>query len=294
MTHMDDILERVGKIQPLPDTVFKLINVVNDPDSTVNDILDSIRYDQAVTSQMLRMCNSAYFALSREVNSLNEAIRLLGTMKILQMVMAIHSNSLLAREQSGYGLDPGVLWRHSVGVAIASTMFAERLNIQNPNLCFTAGLLHDIGKVILNEYVSKEFVEIIRLVDEQKMAFTEAEQQVLGFSHDEIGARIAEKWQLPETIVNCIRHHHKPKSLTTPDRFVDAVYLANCICLLLGVGLGADHLFHRADEELMERNGLHESDLEMIGIKMLTELKRVEQVFSESPKPASTESLVAK
>lgn len=284
MTRMDEILDRVAAIQPLPDTVMKLINVVNDPKSTIDDIIEVIRYDQAVTTQMLRICNSAYFAVSREIDSLNDAIRMLGTIKILQLVMAVHSNSLLAKQQSGYGLEPGILWKHSVGVAITATWFAERLHYPNSNLAFTAGLLHDVGKTILNEYVGREFAEIVRRVSDENLSFSEAEHAVLGFSHEEIGAKVAEKWQVPEHITLCIRYHHEPKELTPPDPLVDAVYLANCVCLLLGIGLGSDGLSYRADHVIMERYNLRESDLELAGTQMMLELKRVTQMFADTGK----------
>ncbi|NLX13058.1 MAG: HDOD domain-containing protein [Phycisphaerales bacterium] len=285
MTRMDEILDRVAAIQPLPDTVMKLMNVINDPKSTIEDIIEVIRYDQAVTTQMLRICNSAYFAVSREIDSLNDAIRMLGTMKILQLVMAVHSNSLLANRQSGYGLEPGILWKHSVGVAITATWFAEKIHYANANLAFTAGLLHDVGKTILNEYVGKDFAEIVRRVNEDNLSFCEAEHAVLGFSHEEIGAKVAEKWQVPEHITRCIRHHHDPRPLTPPDPLVDAVYLANCVCLLLGIGLGADGLSYRADHEIMERYGLRESDLEIAGTQMMLELKRVMQMYAAPGQP---------
>lgn len=284
MTHAEDILARVGQIPPLPGTVVKLVNVLNDPDSTVNDIVETVKYDQAVTSQMLRLCNSAFFGLSREVHSLNDAMRYLGTVKVLQMVMAVHSNALLAREQAGYGLEPGVLWRHSVAVALAASAFAERINLKNVSLAFTAGLLHDIGKVVLNQYVADAFTEIVQRVTTNRISFSEAEQQVLGFSHEEIGAMVAEKWQLPESIIHCIRYSHEPDRLSPPDGLVDTVYLADCICMLLGVGLGTDGLCYRAEESVMKRHGLNEIDLEIIGAQMMTELKRVEQIFADTSK----------
>jgi len=173
------------------------------------------------------------------------------------------------------------LWKHSVGVALASSVTAEMIRLPNGNLAFTAGLLHDIGKVVLNDYVAAEFAEICRLVTEQPMSFVEAEHQVLGFSHQEIGARMGEKWQLPEPIILSIRYHHDPGELRPPDSLVDAVYLANCICLLLGIGVGEDGLCTRADEEVMERHHLQEVDLEGAGAKTMTELQGVQQLFAD-------------
>lgn len=279
MKIVKDILSRVGKLPPLPDTAVKLMKILNDPRSTVEQIVDAIRYDQALTAEVLRLCNSAFFGLSRNITSLNEAMLCLGTVKVLQLVMSVHTNSMLSQEQAGYGLPPGVLWRHSVAVALASSNLAQKIRLPNVNLLFTAGLLHDIGKVVLNEYVAADFLEIVRLVREERLSFVEAEQRVLGYSHQEVGARIGEMWKLPEPLIRCIRYHHDPGDLDTPDALVDIVYLANSVCLLLGIGLGEDGLFYRADERVMQRHNLKESDLEEIGAQMLMDLKRVEQLF---------------
>lgn len=281
MKTMEDILECVGSLPPLPGTALKLINVIGDPTSTVDDLVEVVKYDQVVTGQVLKLCNSAFFGLSRKITSLNDAMLCLGTVKVLQMVMSVHTNSLLSKEQSGYGLDPGVLWKHSVAVALASSLFAQRVKLPNVNLVFTAGLLHDIGKVVLNEHVGEKFAEIVQRVNDDQVSFTEAEIEVLGYSHEQIGGMIAENWKLPDTIVRCVRYHHSPGKLDPPDPLVDVVYLANCICLLLGVGLGSDGLNHRADHDVMERHGLHEQDLELIGAQMLTDLKQVEQLYAD-------------
>lgn len=288
MSRMDEIMARVGEIQPLPGTILHLINVINDPKSTVTDIVNTIRYDQAVTTRMLRICNSAYFGLSREVQSLEDAMRFLGTLKVLQMLMAVHTSALLCRSQDGYGLQPGVLWKQSVATALTSTLLADRTQPTNQSLTFTAGLLHDIGKVVLNEYVADQFSQIVQLVSEKQISFLEAEQEVLGFTSTEIGARLAEKWKLPDSIIRCIRYHRTPGALEPPDVLVDTVYLANSVCMLFGVGLGADGLSYRADARVMERYQLKESDLEVAGAQMLIDLKRVEQVFNEDAQtPAS-------
>lgn len=278
-TAIRDILQRVGSLPPLPDTAIRLMNVINDPRSTVDEIVEVIRYDQAVTAEVLKLCNSAYFGMTRTITSLSEAMVCLGTVKVLQLVMSVHTSALLSKAQIGYGLAPGMLWRHSVAVALAASATAQRINLGNVSLAFTAGLLHDIGKVVLNEYVAEEFLEIVRRVREEKLAFVEAEQAVLGYSHEEIGGRIADVWKLPQPIIQSIRHHHDPTRLVPPDPFVDTVYLANCICLLLGIGLGEDGLYSRASDAVMQRNGLKESDLENIGAQMLLDLRKVEQIF---------------
>ncbi len=283
MSRIDAILAKIGGIQPLPNTVLRLVTVVNDPSSTVNDIVEVIKYDQAVTGQILRICNSAYFGLSREVRSLNEAIRYLGMIKVLQLVMAVHANALLSRQQPGYELAPGMLWKHSVAVALAASAFAERMALdKHVSTAFTAGLLHDVGKVVLSEHVAADFAKIMKLVANDKVSFIEAEQAVLGISHCEVGAKVARTWQLPEQITQCIQLHHSPNEVDPPDAVLDAVYLGNTVCLMTGVGLGTDGLSYRADAAVVERHGLTESDLEFIGAQMMVDLKHVEQSFGDA------------
>lgn len=281
MNRIEEIIAKIGHIQPLPGTVLRLVNVINDPDSTVTQIAETIKYDQVLTARMLRICNSAFFSLSREVLSLEDAMRYLGTLKVLQMAMAIHAGSLLSRGQDGYGLEPGALWKHSVAVAIASTIVAEHTRPPNLGLTFTAGLLHDIGKVVLNEYVGKDLVEIINLVNNEQLSFDQAEEQVIGCTSAEVGGRLAEKWQLPDPIVRSVRHHRTPGALNPSDALVDTVYLADCVCMMCGVGLGTDGLCYRTDSEVMERYQLKGGELETVGVEMFLELKRVQELFAD-------------
>ncbi len=280
MTNVADIVDRVDALPALPATALKLMSIINDPRSTVEQMVDTIKYDQAVTSEVLRLCNSAHYGFGREVTSLNDAMTYLGTATVLQLVLAVHTSAVLSSGQKGYGLDPGALWRHSVAVALAAGLLSKKMHLPNASLLFTAGLLHDVGKVILNEYVAEEFAEIARMVREEKRSFSEAEHDVLGFSHQEVGGIVAEQWNLPKSIVQCIRYHHTPCELETPDSLVDAVHLANCICLLMGIGLGEDGLYCRADSEVIERRGFKENDIEEVGADMLIELARVEQASS--------------
>ncbi len=279
MITCEDIVSQIDALPPLPDTALKIMDVLNDPRNTVEQLVEVIRYDQAVTTEVLRLCNSAYLGAGRRIDSLADAMVCLGTAKVTQLVMSVHTNSLFTSEQDGYGLQPGALWRHSVGVALAAASVASLIKMPNKGVVFTAGLLHDIGKIVLNEFVREGFAEIVRLVTDKQQSFLEAEQAVLGFSHQEIGAAIGEKWRLPEPIVDCIRHHHDPTSIDPPSQLVDVIYIADTTAMLFGVGLGLDGLAYRADEAVVARLGLNQHDMQNVGAQMLVELKRAEQLF---------------
>jgi len=280
-THMiDQIVERAGTLPPLPDTILRLVRVVSDPDSSLSQIVEAVRYDQVLTAEVLRLCNSAYFGLVRRVESLDDAVCLLGTVRVFQLVMAGHARAALGRPQGGYGLRAGALWQHSVGVALGSQVLARRLHLTQMGLPFTGGLLHDVGKVVLNEFVAAEYAEIVRCVNEQRLSFVEAEQQVLGFTHAEVGARLAESWSLPGSIVHCVRWHHEPDAAEAAGPLTDAVHLADAVCLLLGVGGGDDGLLYRGHPAVLARHGLSQTDLETVGAEVVAELRTVQTLFA--------------
>lgn len=280
MNATDEILAHLDALPPLPGTALRLIEILNQPDSRIEEIVDCVRYDPVVTASILRQCNSAQAGLRRTITSIDEASRYLGTMRILQVVLARNAAPLLAREQQGYGLEPGRLWRHSVAVALASAAFAKRVSAENSRLAFTAGLLHDIGKIALNQHVGAAIEEILRKSTEEDLSFVEAEQKVLGCTHEEIGARLGRHWQLPEPVIRCIANHHDPERLSPPDTLVDTIYLANAICVMFGIGVGADELRSKADPAVVQRLNLDSAACEEIGAQILIELRAVEESFA--------------
>ena len=281
-THvLDEIVQRVQTLPRLPDTIVHLTHVVGDPRSSLPQIVGVIRYDPVLTAELLRMCNSAYYGVAREVESLDDAVRLLGTTKVFQLAMAAYTRAMLAAPQEGYGLPAGALWTHSVTVALAGRLVAQRMNGPQLGLLFTAGLLHDCGKVVLNEFVRAEYAEIVRRVAEDRLSFCDVERQVLGYTHAEVGARVAEAWKLPASIVDCIRYHHEPEQNTPPSAVVDAVHLADSVGLMLGVGAGDDGLAYRASAVALARHGLTAADLENIGAETVGELRSVQALFGK-------------
>ena len=156
MTEVAEILKKIPKLKPLPDTAMKIIKAVNDPTASVGDIVETIKYDQVLTAKVLRICNSAYMGLDREITSLKEALMFMGTKRLTQIILLAVPDSPLMDKVEGYGLAQGDLWIHSAGAAIAAQNLGTIVKYPDPNLLFTAGLLHDIGKCLLQEYVGQE------------------------------------------------------------------------------------------------------------------------------------------
>lgn len=275
----DRIVAGIRALPRLPMTTLRLMEVLSDPDSSVRDVVEVIRFDPAVTTELLKLCNSASAGLSRKIESVTDAARLLGTNRVFQLVMAAHTRTMLGGSQEGYGMPAGALWKHSVGVALAAERLAAACSRDRANEVFTAGLLHDIGKILLNSAVAEDYARIVAQVQRDRVSFCEAERTILGFTHAEIGARVGERWALPDSIVRAIRYHHEPEFVEPHDPIVDLVHIADAVCLQIGVGGGDDAMYYRIDNGALERLGVRLPTLETVGAEVVIELKTIEKAF---------------
>lgn len=261
---LENIIEAVNDIPALPQVVLRVMQMTEDPDSTAQDIHKVLNQDQAMTARVLRLANSAYYGFARRIASVTDAVVLLGFKTIRGIVLAAAVSDLLQKRYDGYALEEGELWRHSQACAIASRLIARRCRFGNLDVAYTAGLLHDIGKVILNRYMKEAYREVVELVTSEEIPFMTAEDQILGFNHAVVGARLAEKWSLPPQLVEAIEKHHQPGQDSEEQKLTAIVHLADAICLSMGIGIGVDGLLYPVYPESLALLGLSESDLEAI------------------------------
>ena len=280
MNLVDCILNSAIQLPPFPAVIPRVLQLMEDPKSSVQEMVDVIQYDQSITANVLRVCNSAHFGLHRPVHSLREAVAMIGFDQLVEIIRQNNSAQLFSRACPGYDLNDGELWRHSVSCALLSQIISIRLNQTPSSTRFTAALLHDIGKVILSRFVREHFEEIRRLVREEGCSFSEAEKEVLGMDHAELGGRISERWQFPNAIVLAIRYHHSP--LLTPEdhEMVNLIYLCDFVTLMMGIGGGADGLSYHAHKEVLNQNQLGRRDIEQFISQLDEGFKRVEATMN--------------
>lgn len=259
---LEKIAAGVKDLPALPQIVNKVIKLTDDPNSNVNDLGNLICQDQSLTAKVLRLANSAYYGFPRRIGTVSQAIVILGFNTIRSLVMAASVHQVLSREVEGYSLGQGELWRHSIGVAMGARLLSKRTRLEVPEQAFIAGLLHDIGKVVLSHYVRTEYDSILKLVA-NGIPFMEAEKQVLGFDHAAIGAKVAEKWNLPSDLVQAIAGHHTPES-GQGGNLTALVHVADAMCLMMGLGLGGDGLLYPLREEALQKLGLTPEVLEEV------------------------------
>lgn len=245
---IEDILRRVGDIPPLPVVASKVLAMVNDPDMDIADLVAIIEKDQGLTAKVLRVSNSAFFGLARRIATVREAVVALGLNNIRNQILTLSAYSLMQGEASGYALEAGRLWDHSLCTALCAERLACALDLKRiKDEVFIGGLLHDIGKSVLSFYVGARFRSILRRVDELGESFAEAEAEELGFDHAEVGARVALRWNLPEVLVEIIGDHHHPATQFADAPQVCIVHIADAVASMLGIGVGVDSLEKRLD-----------------------------------------------
>jgi len=262
MPSINDIVNEIDSLAPISQIMHQLLAIAEDPDSSMSDIADVIVYDPIITASLIRTCNSAYFALPRKVDSVQDAIILLGLDKVIDLVMIKSVGEHLKKAQAGYGLHEGELWRYSVTTAIMARDLADRKGGANKQLIFTAALLKDIGKLVLDRFVAGAIEKIDKLIQERKYSFREAEKKVIGLDHAELGGMIAEKWHFSSKMTFIIKNHHMTDLSALEDFETAIVYLAEIAAMMVGIGSGSDGLAYRFHESALERLDVSESELQ--------------------------------
>lgn len=275
---LEAIVEAVNDMPALPNVVIKVMELTEDPSSTAQDINEVLNHDQGMTAKVLRMANSAFYGFPRRIATVTDATLFLGFKTVRSIVIAASVSDMLNKEMAGFALAPGELWRHSQCVAIAARYIAKISKFTYVDLAFTAGLLHDIGKVILNDSVKDSYHEVVDSALTRNVPFMIAENDVLGFNHAAVGSKIAEKWNLPPELVEAIACHHDPEQAQINKSITAIVHVADALCMSMGIGIGVDGMLYPFSEQALQTLGLKESDLDAI-ISQLADIFTDQQSF---------------
>jgi len=281
MHDIDKIIDHIDRLKPIPKLAHRIMSIADDPLSSMADLAAVIKYDQAITANILKVANSPYFGLRKKVDSIQQAITYLGMDQILDLVLIHVSGGNLKGGQKGYDLDGGELWRYSVSSAVLARKVAELKKIKTSHLVFTAALLKDIGKVVLNDYVGEYLDEIAGLVSTQNISFRQAEKAVIGIDHAELGRIVARKWHFSQRMEEMIGNHHLDDRWDENDLEMCVIYLADTLCMMMGIGVGSDGLAYRFHRKVIEKLDLTEKDLQIIMASFGEKMKEVEDLVRE-------------
>jgi len=280
-----EILAGIKKLPAFSTTVVRLSELVNDPESGPGEFEAVVQPDMALTANLLRMANSAYFGLSRRIGSAREAITLLGVRRVFQLGAMAAVDGVIPETLPGYGIDASVFWGHSVAVAVLAERLSKERKLATPALTFTAGLLHDVGKLVISSFLAEHIEALRSELASGQMSLLACEQKLLGADHAQIGAELGLVWNLPEEVVKVIASHHTPDVANggRGDVVVDLVHAADCLSHSMGFGADVGGMQRQVDDAAIARLGLRHIDLEHVASRALPEIEGLTQ-FGRSQK----------
>lgn len=261
---VEDIIKKTAELPTIPAAALAVMKEAESATGTARTISQHLACDQALSARVLRLANSAYYGLPQQVTDLSEAVVLLGMRSVRNLAVVAATYPWMQRPLSGYALEPKALWTHSFAVAVGSQLIARRTGLCDSDLAFTAGLLHNIGKVAMSVWLDRKLAAVLGLAQRDRLAFDEVERKLLGFDHAEVGAHLAETWNLPTSLVEPIRYHHEPNRVSGSNPVVDTVHLADFITISMGYGLGGDGLRYNFSSDVLGRLSIAPADLDVL------------------------------
>jgi len=284
-TKIEKIITELSDLPSLPFVVHKLLRVVADRRSAARDLAQVISMDQALTAKVLKLVNSAFFGFSNKITTVSRSVVILGfhTIKTFALGISVFETANKVKNKSSE-LNIEELWKHSIAVAAGARVIARLTRYKLPEEAFVAGLLHDIGKIILHQYMRKDFSEAIKLSKEKEIPLIEAENKILQTNHEEVGSYLGERWKLPYPLRKAIDSHHKPPLIEKDFdqdvlRLICIVNVANSLCKMRYSGFSGDvHISHQ-DEAVLKWLNIREGDIERFFLEIDSELIRSEELI---------------
>jgi len=275
------LIARIQSIPTLPTVAIRVMEITANPKSSANDLMDIISPDVSLTTKILKIANSPFYGLTREISSLQHAVTVLGFKEIRNLVISTVAFDSFKNLGENSKFDINKFWRHSFYCALAAKTIAVDMKIESSEL-FVAGLVHDIGKLAMYITFPSEFMMQAEIMNPLKIKYTafEAEKDVFGMTHDEVGMKLLKKWMFPKSLLTAVGYHHRPQEADKKSNFPMIVHVADILT----------HVYEMQDET--EEGEPFEADLfygdaiklsRSFGIEWdISDLSRFQQTMAEN------------
>lgn len=246
------IVDRLKDIPTLPTVVQKIISIVDSPDTSASDLNKAISTDQALSAKVLKLVNSAFYGFPKKIETLQHAIVILGFNTVRSLALSISMLDFFSKRSVRHQINYIEFWRHSIGCSALARMIAKNAFPAIAEESFVAGLLHDIGILVLDQFFPVDFSQVLETIEKDKLTLYKAEKEVFDFTHSDVGRMLAERWNLPDALLYSIAYHHDP--LPSRDFFpiTATIHAANIGVKILRVGSVGDEdyirVFHIREE----------------------------------------------
>lgn len=277
---LEDIVARTTDLPTFSAAALEVMKIADSSTSRAQDIANIVSQDQSMSVRVLRLANSAFYGMSRNVTSLPEAVVVLGMRTVKNLAMVAATYPWMSKPLKGYDLAPMQMWHHAFGTALAAQTLAAKSKKCDDQLAFTTGLLHDVGKVALSIWIGEKLKAILYYAEREGIPFDEAERKILGYDHAEVGQHLGKNWNLPDEVLLGIRWHHQPDAATPYHPVVDCVHLGSTMAMSMGLGLGGDGLLYRFSEGCYLRLGISPDEMESVTAEYVENYKKHQSLFS--------------
>ena len=275
----DEIMIKVSSFPSMPGAGIKLRALLAEEDVSMDEIEGILRHDPGLSTNVLRLANSSFFGVPRKVETLKHAVMLLGIKRFAQIAVSASMSKTMDKAVEGYDQSPGGLWLHSIAVSTTAEALGRHKKFAETNDFFTPALLHDMGKLVLGEFVKKE-LQKIKSITAKGVPLDLAESMVLGTDHAEIGALILGRWSFPTDLVNAVRWHHNPERNNNPTTKSDMVYLSNLMCQQNDDCDSTDGQFITPSSIVLDRLGIKIEQYEVLAEKAHDWMKKLSDTLT--------------
>lgn len=250
-----ELVASVDQVVSLPEVCLRINEMVEDANSSAQDISKVIMQDANLSARLLRLVNSAYYGLPGKVATISRAITFVGTSELRDLTIVTTSCNLFSGIP-GSMINMKDFWHFSIATGILARQFSRQCNLLNPERLFVVGVLHDIGRLVLLSYLTSQARDILLIAHGKNQLFTSAEEEVLGFTHCEVGYELIRSWQLPQSISDAIRHHHQPENATEHQLEAALIHIAQALAYDLVWPSESDTSTENIDENAWITTGL--------------------------------------
>jgi putative nucleotidyltransferase with HDIG domain len=258
------LVNKVKEMPPLPQSITQILEITKDDKSSSRELAKVFERDPTLAVNILKIANLPAYGFSSRISTISHAVVCLGLETIKSIALASSTHDMLNKEIPAYSLGEGMLWQHSISCATCAKIIAKRIGYKDDEEAYIAGLLLDIGKVILSSFAEDEFNQVAERAERDKVSFNIAEHEILGFDHPQVGGRVIKKWHLPSALVEAVLYHHQPEKADEHKTLAYIVHLADALSCMLGIGLGSDGLMYLFEENTLDVLGLTKEGVESI------------------------------
>jgi putative nucleotidyltransferase with HDIG domain len=274
------ISENIKNLPTLPDIVQKLITLIQDERTAASDLSKLISYDQAISLRLLKVANSAYYGFLKEVATIQHAIVILGLDEVKRLSLGIAMMNFMNGANDESSLKMEDFWKHSVGSSLVAQIISKKAGVES-DVISTSSLLHDIGKVVLDNAFSKEYKLVMEKVKTESINTLEAEKEILGFGHTDVGLWLCSKWKLPPSLILPIAYHHQVEEADQDNILnVAIVHLADIVSHKAGIGNNGDSTILPLSEVAKETLQINKEDMDSMVEDLLSEEEKVQAFIS--------------